>query len=100
MKGIICNGSWASGFEKSDIKLDINGNYLVLSAEHNTESEDKSKDGNYIRRERSFGSYQRSFDVSSVKTDEISAEYKNGILTVVLPKKTETAPSTKRLEIK
>lgn len=88
------------GFEKEDIKLDINGNYLVLSAEHKTESEDKKKDGNYIRRERSYGSYQRSFDVSAVKTDEISAEYKNGVLTVVLPKKTETAPETKRLEIK
>ena len=88
------------GFDKSDIKLDINGNYLILSAEHNTESEDKSKNGNYICRERSFGSYQRSFDISAVKADEINAEYKNGVLTVALPKKTESSPGIKRLEIK
>ena len=88
------------GFDKSDINLDINGNYLILSAEHNTESEDKSKNGNYICRERSFGSYQRSFDISAVKADEINAEYKNGVLTVALPKKTESSPGIKRLEIK
>jgi HSP20 family protein len=88
------------GFEKEDIKLDINGSYLVISAEHKTENDKKDDKGNYIRRERSFGSYKRSFDISDVDTDTISAEYKNGILIIDLPKKKPEEPLAKRLEIK
>ena len=87
------------GFDKQDIKLDITGDTLTLSAEHKTETEDKNKD-NYIRRERTFGSYQRSFDLTGIDTDKISAEYKNGILELTLPKLAETKPETRRLEIK
>ena len=88
------------GFEKEDIKLDIEGGYLVLSAEHNTENENKDDDGKYIRRERTFGSYRRSFDIGEVDTEGISAEYKNGILKIELPKKKHETPAVKRLEIK
>ena len=87
------------GFEKEDIRLDITGDTLTLSAEHKTETEDKKKD-NYIRRERTFGSYQRSFDLTGIDTDKIEAGYKNGILELTLPKMTETKPETRRLEIK
>ncbi|MBQ6633826.1 MAG: Hsp20/alpha crystallin family protein [Ruminococcus sp.] len=87
------------GFDKQDIKLDITGDTLTLSAEHKTETEDKNKD-NYIRRERTFGSYQRSFDLTGIDTDKIAAEYKNGILELTLPKLAETKPETRRLEIK
>lgn len=88
------------GFDKEDIKLDISGGFLTLSAEHNTENSEKDKDGKYIRRERSYGSYQRSFDISGINTDNIDAEYKNGVLFVDLPKKTIPQPETKRLEIR
>ena len=87
------------GFEKEDIRLDITGDTLTLSAEHKTETEDTKKD-NYIRRERTFGSYQRSFDLTGIDTDKIEAEYKNGILELTLPKMTEQKPETRRLEIK
>ena len=87
------------GFEKEDIKLDITGNTLTLSAEHKSDTEDKKED-NYIRRERSFGSYQRSFDLTGIDADKIEAEYKNGILELTLPKIVETKPETRRLEIK
>ncbi|MBQ7070344.1 MAG: Hsp20/alpha crystallin family protein [Ruminococcus sp.] len=87
------------GFEKEDIRLDITGDTLTLSASHKTETEDTKKD-NYIRRERSFGSYQRSFDLTGIDTDKIEAEYKNGILELTLPKLAETKPETRRLEIK
>ena len=87
------------GFEKEDIKLDINGEYLVISAEHNTETEEKDDDTKYIRRERRFGSYKRSFDISDVDTEGINAEYKNGILCIELPKKKPAEPVAKRLEI-
>lgn len=86
------------GFEKEDIKLDISGNKLVLTAEHKAETEDKQD--KYIRRERTYGSYQRSFDLTGIDAEKIDAEYKNGILTLNLPKMQETSPATRRLEIK
>ena len=88
------------GFEKEDIKLDISGSYLVISAEHSTQDDQKDEKGSYIRRERSYGSYQISFDISDVDAEAISAEYKNGILIIDLPKKKHEEPVSKRLEIK
>jgi len=88
------------GFDKSDIKLDVEDGFLTLTAEHGGEKEDKDSDGRYIRRERTYGSYQRSFDISGVNCDNIDAEYKNGILTVSLPKKQIAKPEAKRLEIR
>ena len=87
------------GFEKEDIKLDINGSQLTIAAEHSTNSDEKDEKGNYIRRERTFGSYKRSFDIGDINTDAITAEYKNGILTIELPKKALEAPVARRLEI-
>lgn len=88
------------GFEKEDISIDIKDSYLVISAERKNSSDEKNDSDKYIRRERSYSSYKRSFDISDVNTDEINAEYKNGILTVELPKKKHEEPVTKRLEIK
>ncbi|MGN0586633.1 MAG: Hsp20/alpha crystallin family protein [Oscillospiraceae bacterium] len=87
------------GFEKEDINIDIDGNHLILSAEHKTENEDKVN-GKYIHRERTYGSYRRSFDISEVNADRIEAEYKNGVLTMTLPKKSAEVPAAKRLVIK
>ena len=88
------------GFDKEDIKLDINGSQLTIAAEHSTNNDEKDDKGNYIRRERTFGSYKRSFDIGDINTDAISAEYKHGILTIELPKEASEAPVAKRLEIK
>lgn len=88
------------GFTKEDIKLDINGSYLVLTAEHKNEKDEKDDKGKYIRRERTYGSYTRSFDITGVDTENISAEYKDGILKIDLPKKASEEPPVKRLEIK
>lgn len=88
------------GFEKEDIKLDINGDYLVISAERKTEKDDSDENGKYIRRERTYGTYKRSFGISDVNSEEISAEYKNGILTINLPKKKPEEPVSRSLEIK
>lgn len=87
------------GFEKGDIQLDVTGDQLILTAAHSTEHVDNAKE-NYICRERSYGSYQRSFDISGVDADQIEAEYKNGILYMILPKKQEKTPASRRLEIK
>ncbi len=87
------------GFQKSEIKLDLDGDNLIITAEH-SESNDEKDNNKYIRRERTYTSYKRSFDVSSIDTNRIDAEYKNGILVLNLPKKQPDAPVTRRLEIR
>lgn len=87
------------GFEKDDIKIDIDGDMMTVSAEHKSENEEKDEKKNYIRCERYYGSYSRSFNISEIKADEITAKYDNGILKLNLPKKTETVSPSRRLEI-
>lgn len=87
-----------AGFDREDISIDIKDSYLVISAERKKSSDDK--DDKYIRRERSYNSYKRSFDVSDVDTNNINAGYKNGILTIDLPKKKHEEPVSRKLEIK
>ena len=88
------------GFAKDDINIEINDNTLTLSAERHSEHEDKDNHGKYIRCERSYGSFRRSFDISNVKADEIKAKYRDGVLTLTMPKKEISAPSNGRtLEI-
>lgn len=87
------------GFDKKDIKLDINGDWLTINAERHSEHEEKDKKDKYICCERSYGSYSRRFNVSGVKTDEIKAKYDNGVLKLTLPKKGEELPEAHHLEI-
>ena len=86
------------GFKKEDIKIDIENDCLTISAERKADEEEKQK--NFIKRERFYGSYSRSFDVSGVNVDGIEAEYSDGVLKLTMPKKVETVPPTRRLEIK
>ena len=87
------------GFDKKDIHLDINNDILTVSAERHSEHEEKDKKGKYVRCERSYGSYSRQFDLSGVKSDEISAKYENGVLKLTMPKKAPDEPKTRSLEI-
>jgi len=86
------------GFDKKDIKLDINGDTLSINAERHSEKETKEK-GKYICSERSYGRYVREFNISSVEADKIKAKYDNGVLTLILPKKGEVLPESRHLEI-
>ena len=87
------------GFKKEDINIELDDTYLTIQAERKSETEEKDKKGNYVYRERSFGTYSRSFDISGVRTQDISAKYNDGVLTLTLPKLQETKPETRRLEI-
>ena len=87
------------GFDKKDIHLDINNDILTVSAERHSQHEEKDKKGKYVRCERSYGSYSRQFDLSGVKSDEISAKYENGVLKLTMPKKAPDEPKTRSLEI-
>ena len=87
------------GFEKKDIKLDIQDNILTVKAERHSKTEEKDNHHKVIRRERSYGCYSRQFDVSGIRTDEIKAKYDNGVLKLTLPKKEDSASKSKSLEI-
>lgn len=87
------------GFAKEDIKIDVEGDYLTVSAEHKENKEEKDAQGNYIRRERYYGSFSRSFDISGVNPESISASYQDGVLKLVMPKQEAKLPSARRLEI-
>ena len=87
------------GFKKEDIKLDIDGDTLIISASRHSDYEEKDKKDNYIRCERSYGEYRRQFDISGVDAENIKAKYDNGILKLVMPKKTEHIGNSRRLEI-
>ena len=85
------------GFKKEDIKIDIENDCLTISAERKENKDEENR--NFIKRERYYGSYSRSFDVSGIDVDQISAAYTDGVLTLQLPKKVEKAPEARRLEI-
>lgn len=87
------------GFEKEDIKVDLDGDTLTISAAHSAEEEKKDEDGRVLRRERRYGSFSRRFDVTGINTDEIKADYKNGILELSLPRRKDLDPPTRRIEI-
>ncbi|KNF07714.1 molecular chaperone [Gottschalkia purinilytica] len=85
------------GFNKENIDVKVDDNKLTISAKQDTSTEE-NKD-NYVRKERRYGSFVRSFDVSNVKVDDIKADYKNGILTLELPKKDSGNSNGKKIDI-
>ena len=87
------------GFDREDIHLELQGDVLTITAQHNNEKEDKDEKGQYIRRERRYGSFRRSFDVTGIDENGITAAYSNGILTLNLPKTVPAVPETRRIAI-
>ena len=87
------------GFSKEDIHAEVRNGYLTIHAEHKSKNDKKDENNNYIRRERSYGSFTRSFDLSGIKSDEISASYKDGVLLLTLPKAESKLEEGRRLEI-
>ena len=85
------------GFKKEDIKLDLKDGVLTISAQHSAENEEKRD--NYVRRERRYGSFSRSFDISGIQEDHISASYNNGVLALTLPKAQPVVPASRQIEI-
>lgn len=87
------------GFKKEDISVDIDKDCLTITAEHKSEEKEENADS-YIRRERYYGSYTRSFNVKGIDTEAITAAYNDGVLTLTMPKKEPEVPAARRLEIK
>lgn len=87
------------GFQKEDIKLDLKDGILTISAEHKQQQEQKDEKGTYIRRERRYGCFTRSFDITGIDESGITAAYQNGILELHLPKAVPVVPETRRIAI-
>ena len=87
------------GFNKEDIHLDVKDGILTISAQHDENKEEKDDKGGYIRRERRFGSFSRSFDITGIDESHISASYNNGVLELNLPKAQPTVPEARRIAI-
>jgi len=85
------------GFSKEDISIEVDDGYLTIKAIKTYEEKDEDK--NYIRRERSYGEYQRTFSLADADEDNVDAEFENGILKIVIPKKKPNA-NRKMIEIK
>ena len=87
------------GFQKEDISVNIEGETLTIRAERAESTDEKDSKGNYIKRERSYGSFSRSFDMTGIRTEDVAAAYENGVLKLTLPKRQETLPTSRKLEI-
>lgn len=83
------------GFEKEDISISLENNYLTISAKRSTSQD---KDQKFLHKERHI-SFKRSFYVESIKEDDINASYKNGILSIFLPKETDESSKVRNITI-
>lgn len=81
----------APGFKKEDFKIEVDNGSLTVSGEYKREKEDEEK--TYTRKEFTYGSFKRSFNLPEIVNDErIDAQYKDGVLKLVLAKKEEAKP--------
>lgn len=86
------------GLEKDNFKVSVEDNVLTISGEKKMEYDEKDKEQNYHRIERTYGCFSRSFTLPrTVDVQKVKANYKNGILEVKLPKSEEAKP--KEIEI-
>lgn len=86
------------GIDVQDVDIKLEGDVLTIQGEKKSESKEKKK--NYLRVERSYGSFKRSFVLGvPVKQNELKAKYKNGILTITLPKAEEVKEKSIKIEV-
>ena len=86
------------GMKKEDINIDVNDGVLTINGEKKLE--EKTENDNYVRVERSYGSFSRSFTLTdNVDTENIQAAYKDGVLEITLAKKEEAKPKEINIEV-
>lgn len=83
------------GFDRENISVDVKDERLIISARRERKDDGRS----YIHRERTFAAYQRIFAISNVRTDEITAAYTDGVLTLTLPKEQPRENHSRKIEI-
>lgn len=88
----------APGKTKKDFNLELDNGVLTISSEDKREEEKKDSNGRFTRREFSYSSFKRAFSLpESVDSEKISAEYKEGVLKIKLPKREEAKVQAKKL---
>jgi len=87
------------GIDPKDVEVRVEENRLYLKGERKFEKEVNEE--SYHRIERSYGSFARSFALpNSIDADKVTAEYKDGVLSLTLPKREEAKPKTIKVEVK
>jgi HSP20 family protein len=87
------------GVDQNDVDVTVTENRITIQAEKKADQEDKSKDYHLV--ERSYGKFMRSMSLPfSIDPDKVDAQFKNGILTVTLPKNPEVAAKAHKVKIK
>lgn len=87
------------GFQKEEISLNVKDGILTICAQHSENNDQKDDDGKYIRRERRYGSFRRSFDISGIDESAIAAAYRDGVLELSLPKMQQVLPQSRTIAI-
>ena len=81
------------GFSEKDIRLEVKEGVLTLGTEKKIETDEKGKDGTWLRRERNDLCFSRTFNLpEDTDSDRIEAKFRDGLLTIELPRKPESAP--------
>ncbi|HLG87871.1 MAG TPA: Hsp20/alpha crystallin family protein [Alphaproteobacteria bacterium] len=83
------------GLDEKDVKVELANGVLAISGEKKTETEDKDR----LFSERYYGRFERRIPVEDVEQDKVSAAFKNGVLTVTLPKSPQAETKVKRIAI-
>ncbi len=84
--------------EEKDLDVRVENNMLTIRGER--QFEQKVNEDNYLRIERTYGSFSRSFSLpNTVNTEAIKAEYKNGVLSIELPKRAESKPKQVKVSV-
>ena len=85
------------GFKKDEVTAELNDGYLTVSAAKGLDQDELEKEtGKYIRRERYAGNLSRSFYIGDVKQEDVKAVFKNGILSISVPKEDKKAKEEKK----
>jgi HSP20 family protein len=85
------------GVKEDDLEISLTGNRLVVSGKREVEKQEENE--TYFARERSYGTFTRTFTLpEGADVDHAKADLKNGVLTLVVPKKAEMQP--RRIEVK
>lgn len=87
----------APGMQKEDFRITLDGNLLTISSSKEEQQDESS--GNYTRKEFSYQTFQRSFELSKdvVDDENMEARYENGVLKLTIPKKESALPQSPRL---
>ena len=86
------------GYSREAIGIEVEGGYMTIRAERGSK-EEAEEGGKYLRAERNAGMLERTFTLSGVDSDKMSASYENGVLTIRMPKKKSDLPKKRTLEI-